>query len=67
MLSTVIRTDGITLVATLIVIAFDVVVVVETQVAFEVIIHVITSLSVIEDGVNVELFVPVFIPFTCHW
>lgn len=67
MLSTVIRTDGITLVATLIVIAFDVVVVVETHVAFEVIIHVITSLSEMEDGVNVELFVPVFIPFTCHW
>lgn len=66
LLSTEIRTVGVTFVVTLIVITFDVAVVVEAHGAFEVNIHVITSLFAIDDGVNVELFVPAFIPFTCH-
>jgi len=59
-------TEGVKLVVTLIVIAFDVAVAGEAQVALEVMITVTTSLlfSVVEVKVAP---VPALVPFTCHW
>jgi hypothetical protein len=60
-------TAGATGALTIIVMALDVTVVVETQVAFDVITQVTTSPFTNEDVVNEELFVPAFVPFTFHW
>jgi hypothetical protein len=47
--------------------AFDVTVVVETQVALEVITQVTTSPLANVEVVKDALFVPAFVPFTFHW
>jgi hypothetical protein len=49
------------------VMAFDVTVVVETQVALEVITQVTTSPLANVEVVKDALFVPAFVPFTFHW
>ena len=61
-----IATAGTTEEVTVIVIAFDVAVGVVAQAELEVTTHVITSLFVIETGVNVAALVPAFTPFTIH-
>lgn len=46
---------------------FDVVVVEETHVAFDVKIHVTICPFVSVEELYVAVFVPTFAPFTCHW
>ena len=58
-------TDGVTTGFTVIVIVFEVAVVGETQLAFEVIITLTTSPIFSEDEVKVAP-VPTLAPFTCH-
>jgi hypothetical protein len=60
-------TPGVTLDPTVIVTAFDVAVTLEAHVAFEVRIHVTTSLFERVEVLKDELFVPILEPFICHW
>lgn len=60
-------TDGATEPVTVIVTGADVAVVAERQVALLVSMHVTCALLVSVVVVKVALFVPAFIPFTCHW
>jgi hypothetical protein len=47
--------------------AFDVALVLDTHVAFDVNTQVTTSLLFIVEDVNISEFVPTFVPFTFHW
>lgn len=58
---------GVTPAETTIVIGFEVAVGIEAHDAFDVKMHCTTSLFTNDVLVYVELFVPTFIPFTCHW
>jgi len=60
-------TDGVTGELTVIVIPPEVAVNGIAQARLLVITHVTICPFVIVDEVNVELFVPIFVPFTCHW
>ena len=62
-----IETVGVTVVLTVIDILFEFAVVGLAHVAVDVIVHVTACPLVIADEVNVALFVPAFIPATCHW
>jgi hypothetical protein len=66
-LSPLIETDGVTVVFTIVVIAFDVAGLFVAPLWFDVIIHVTTSDEFKLALVYVELFVPTLAPFNCHW
>ncbi len=63
----IIEIDGVTKLATVIVIELDVAGLPTATGSFDVIIQLTTELLANVVVVNVELFVPAFTPFTCHW